>query len=249
MKQIFLHFVIKREKDTRWIELRKVKKFRQNDVANRGGNQNGEKQKSLLNSLFTIFRLQKSIKRRKSINKSTWRFFVHFKQEKITKIFWKPSTNWIWESRQKIFIFLNKILAVREPDRYQPVRGYHFVSKVLLQIMIPFLVVFFSIVILFHIFIYHKYNLPEYARRIDKIPGPTGVFYFGSSLKFYRLKSEGNFFCLLLSLFLLALKYSINCHKIFWYDFGGFYQVANDIGIFSCSIRWVKKILTFKVLS
>ncbi|KAL0269893.1 UNVERIFIED_CONTAM: hypothetical protein PYX00_007475 [Menopon gallinae] len=52
-------------------------------------------------------------------------------------------------------------------------------------------IIFCALVLyLFHTLVYHKYNWPSYVRMINKIPGPKGVLFFGSTLKYYRLKHE-----------------------------------------------------------
>lgn len=56
--------------------------------------------------------------------------------------------------------------------------------------MYQFLVLCLILVIIFHIFIFHKYNSPKYVKAINKIPGPEDLIYFGSTLRFYKLKHE-----------------------------------------------------------
>lgn len=57
--------------------------------------------------------------------------------------------------------------------------------------MYQFLIFCIIVLIIFHIFIYHKYNWPKYVKAINKIPGPEDLVYFGSTLRFYKLKHEG----------------------------------------------------------
>ncbi|EEB17116.1 cytochrome P450, putative [Pediculus humanus corporis] len=56
--------------------------------------------------------------------------------------------------------------------------------------MFESLIILFILIFIFHLFIYHEYHLPKYVNLINKIPGPVSHSYFGSSLKFYRLKHE-----------------------------------------------------------
>lgn len=57
--------------------------------------------------------------------------------------------------------------------------------------MYQFIIFCVIVLYLFHALVYHKYNWPSYVRMINKIPGPKGVLFFGSALKYYRLKHEG----------------------------------------------------------
>lgn len=46
-------------------------------------------------------------------------------------------------------------------------------------------------VIVFHVFVFHQYNFPWTVKLINKIPGPEGVFYFGSTMRYWKMKNEG----------------------------------------------------------
>jgi len=59
------------------------------------------------------------------------------------------------------------------------------------ETMLVYVVIAIGFVVVFHIFVFHQYNWPWIAKIINKIPGPSGVPYFGSTFHFWNMKNEG----------------------------------------------------------